>query len=53
LQSHRQETSKLSTDPQFAAKTRDIVGLYPDLPLAPGIAERRTHDYERHCTTTL
>lgn len=23
------------------------------LPLAPGIAERRTHDYERHGTTTL
>ena len=25
----------------------------PLLPLAPGIAERRTHDYERHGTTTL
>ncbi len=25
----------------------------PILPLAPGIAERRTHDYERHGTTTL
>ena len=23
------------------------------LPLAPGIPERRTHDYERHGTTTL
>jgi transposase len=78
LQPHRQETFKLSTDPQFVAKTRDIVGLYldpptkamvlcvdeksqiqaldrtqPILPLAPGIAERRTHDYERHGTTTL
>ena len=67
LQPHRQETFKLSTDPQFVAKTRDIVGLYldpptkamvlcvdeksqiqaldrtqPILPLAPGIAERRT-----------
>jgi transposase len=78
LQPHRQETFKLSTDPLFVAKTRDIVGLYLDpptkamvlcvdeksqiqaldrtqplLPLAPGIAERRTHDYERHGTTTL
>lgn len=78
LQPHRQETFKLSTDPQFVAKTRDIVGLYLDpptkamvlcvdeksqiqaldrtqplLPLAPGIPERRTHDYERHGTTTL
>jgi transposase len=78
LQPHRQETFKLSTDPQFVAKTRDIVGLYLDpptkamvlcvdeksqiqaldrtqplLPLAPGIAERRTHDYARHGTTTL
>ena len=78
LQPHRQETFKLSTDPQFVAKTRDIVGLYLDpptkaivlsvdeksqiqaldrtqplLPLAPGIAERRTHDYQRHGTTTL
>jgi len=78
LQPHRQETFKLSTDPLFVAKTRDIVGLYLDpptkamvlcvdeksqiqaidrtqplLPLAPGIPERRTHDYERHGTTTL
>jgi transposase len=78
LQPHRQETSKLSTDPLFVEKTRDIVGLYidppvkamvlcvdeksqiqaldrtrPILPLAPGVAERRTHDYERHGTTTL
>ena len=78
LQPHRQETFKLSTDPQFTAKTRDIVGLYlappdralvlcvdeksqiqaldrtqPILPLAPGIPERRTHDYMRHGTTTL
>lgn len=78
LQPHRQETFKLSTDPLFVEKTRDIVGLYinppvkamvlcvdeksqiqaldrtqPILPLAPGVAERRTHDYERHGTTTL
>jgi transposase len=78
LQPHRQETFKLSTDPEFVAKTRDVVGLYldpptkamvlcvdeksqiqaldrtqPILPLAPGIAERRTHDFERHGTTTL
>ena len=77
LQPHRQETFKLSTDPLFVEKTRDIVGLYidppvkamvlfvdeksqiqaldrtqPILPLAPSVAERRTHDYERHGTTT-
>jgi transposase len=78
LQPHRSETFKLSTDPLFVEKVRDIVGLYlnpptkamvlcvdeksqiqaldrtqPLLPLAPGIPERRTHDYERHGTTTL
>ncbi|HEX9877466.1 MAG TPA: IS630 family transposase [Gammaproteobacteria bacterium] len=78
LQPHRQETFKLSTDPLFVEKTRDIVGLYldppvkamvlcvdeksqiqaldrtqPVLPLAPGVPERRTHDYMRHGTTTL
>lgn len=78
LQPHRQETFKLSTDPLFVDKVRDIVGLYldpplkamvlcvdeksqiqaldrtqPILPLAPGVAERRTHDYMRHGTTTL
>lgn len=78
LQPHRQETFKLSTDPLFVEKTRDIVGLYldppvkamvlcvdeksqiqaldrtqPVLPLAPGVPERRTHDYMRHGTTSL
>jgi transposase len=78
LQPHRQETFKLSTDPMFVEKVRDIVGLYldpplkamvlcvdeksqiqaldrtqPILPLAPGVPERRTHDYMRHGTTTL
>jgi len=78
LQPHRQESFKLSTDPMFVEKVRDIVGLYMDpplmamvlcvdeksqiqaldrtqplLPLAPGIPERRTHDYMRHGTTTL
>lgn len=78
LQPHRQETFKLSSDPMFVEKVRDIVGLYMDpplkamvlcvdeksqiqaldrtqpvLPLAPGIPERRTHDCERHGTTTL
>lgn len=28
LQSHRLETFKLSTDPDFVAKVRDVVGLY-------------------------
>lgn len=78
LQPHRVETFKFSTDPQFVAKVRDIVGLYlnppdkavvlsvdeksqiqaldrtqPILPLRPGLPERRTHDYQRHGTTTL
>jgi len=78
LQPHRQESFKLSSDPLFVEKVRDIVGLYldpplkamvlcvdeksqiqaldrtqPMLPLAPGIPERRTHDYMRHGTTTL
>lgn len=78
LQPHRVEHFKLSNDPQFIEKVRDIVGLYlspperalvlcadekaqiqaldrtqPILPLRPGIAERRTHDYLRHGTTSL
>ena len=78
LQPHRVETFKLSTDPLFVEKVRDIVGLYlnpperamvlcvdeksqiqaldrtqPLPPLRPGQAERRTHDYKRHGTTSL
>lgn len=78
LQPHRVETFKLSNDPLFVEKVRDIVGLYLDppdkalvlcvdeksqiqaldrtqplLPMRPGQAERRTHDYVRHGTTTL
>ncbi len=78
LQPHRAETFKLSTDPQFVEKVRDIVGLYmsppsnalvicvdeksqiqalnrtqPVLPMTMGQVERRTHDYDRHGTTTL
>jgi hypothetical protein len=32
LKPHRVRTFKLSNDPQFAAKVRDIVGLYMDPP---------------------
>jgi hypothetical protein len=32
LQPHRQETWKLSSDPRFIEKVRDIVGLYPNPP---------------------
>ena len=32
LQPHRQDTWKLSKDPQFIAKVRDVVGLYLDPP---------------------
>jgi transposase len=78
LQPHRVETFKLSTDPLFIEKVRDIVGLYMDpperavvlcvdeksqiqaldrtqplLPMRPGQAERRTHDYKRYGTTSL
>jgi len=78
LQPHRVETFKLSKDPLFIEKVRDIVGLYlhppdralvlcvdeksqiqaldrtqPLLPMRPGYAERRTHDYKRHGTTSL
>jgi transposase len=78
LQPHRAETFKLSTDPLFVDKVRDIVGLYlspperalvlcvdeksqiqaldrtqPLLPMRPGQAERRSHDYVRHGTTSL
>ncbi len=78
LQPHRQETFKLSKDPLFVEKVRDIVGLYmnpptkavvlcvdeksqiqaldrtqPLLPMMPGVAERRSHDYVRHGTTSL
>jgi transposase len=78
LQPHRSESFKLSTDPLFIEKVRDIVGLYlnppqralvlcvdeksqiqaldrtqPLLPMRPGQVERRTHDYERHGTTSL
>lgn len=78
LKPHLSETFKLSTDPFFVEKVRDIVGLsmsppqralilssdeksqvqtpdrtQPLLPLAPGPAERRTHDYVRNGTTSL
>ena len=78
LQPHRLETFKLSTDPDFVAKVRDVVGLYvsppehalvlsvdeksqiqaldrtqPLLPMRPGQAARRSHDYTRHGTTSL
>jgi transposase len=78
LQPHRQENFKLSRDPLFIDKVRDIVGLYLDpperalvlcvdeksqiqalertaplLPMRPGQAERRAHDYLRHGTTSL
>lgn len=78
LQPHRSETFKISQDPDFVTKVRDIVGLYLDppdhalvlsvdektqiqaldrtqplLPMRPGQAERHTHDYVRHGTTSL
>ena len=78
LKPHLHGTFKLSTDPFFVEKVRDVVGLYlsppgnaivlsvdeksqvqaldrtqPILPMAPGQAERGTHDYVRHGVTSL
>ena len=80
LKPHLERTFKLSTDPFFVEKVRDVVGLYvnppeqtravvlcvdeksqvqalertqPLLPMRPGQPQRRTHDYERHGTTSL
>jgi transposase len=78
LKPHRADTFKLSTDPFFVEKVRDVVGLYldpperavvlsvdeksqvqaldrtqPVLPMTPTQAERGTHDYVRHGTTSL
>ena len=78
LKPHQIEEFKLSPDPQFIDKVRDVVGLYlnppdaavvlcvdektqvqaldrtaPVLPLMPGVAQRRTHDYVRNGTTNL
>lgn len=80
LKPHLEQTFKLSTDPFFVEKVRDVVGLYlnppeqtravvlcvdeksqvqalertqPLLPMGPGQPARRTHDYERHGTTSL
>jgi transposase len=78
LKPHLRESFKLSTDPYFVEKVRDVVGLYldppdravvlcvdeksgtqaldrtqPVLPMTPGQAERGTHDYVRHGTTSL
>ena len=41
LQPHRQETFKLSTDPLFIDKVRDIVGLYLNPPRSDGAVCRR------------
>lgn len=48
LKPHLQETFKLSTDPYFVDKVRDVVG-----PLTFGQPATRTHDYKRHGTTSL
>ena len=43
LQPHRVETFKFSTDPQFVAKVRDIVGLYlnpPDQAIVLSVDEK-------------
>ena len=41
---HRIRTFKLSNDPKFAAKVRDIVGLHVDPPAHPGRGAQRRLD---------
>ncbi len=78
LKPHLRESFKLSTDPFFVEKVRDVVGLYLDPPAKaivlcvdeksqvqaldrtqpiqpplPGRAEKASHDYTRHGTTSL
>ena len=90
LRPHQVKTFKVSRDPRFEIKVRDVVGLYVDppdhavvlsvdeservnatgsseranqiqalgrtqrpLPMKPGHAETRTHDYRRNGTTCL
>ena len=45
---HKQDSSKLSKDPLFVAKVRDIA-----FPMLPGTPARATHDYVRHGTSSL
>jgi len=49
LQPHRVRQFKLSKDPEFTAKLRDVVGLCR----SKRGAGTMTHDYKRHGTTTL
>ncbi|MHB8671373.1 MAG: IS630 family transposase [Acidimicrobiales bacterium] len=79
LTPHLADSFKLSTDPLFIEKVRDVVGLYLDPPeravvlcvdeksqiqalsrfqpilplMTGGTPERRSHNYERHGTTSL
>src|SRR6478752_729585 len=56
LKPHRQETFKLSTDPQFVDKKTQVQALdrsQPVIPMMPGTAERITHDYIRAGTIDL
>ncbi len=78
LRPHQVKTFKVSRDPRFEIKVRDVVGLHagpPDhavvipaggkpqiqalgrtqrpLPMKPGHAATRTHDYERNAATCL
>ena len=69
LKPHLIRTFKLSNDPRFEEKLRDVVGLYLDRPTTPrsaltesdpgmdrtqpGLPTLRDDDYKRHGTTTL
>jgi transposase len=51
LQPHRAETFKLSTDPLFVDKVRDVVGLYLDPPERALVANREAHALIRQALT--
>jgi transposase len=56
LQPHRTETFKLSTDPHFVEKVRDIVGLYlspPERALVSASTKRARSRRSRHGTLSL
>jgi transposase len=69
LKPHLSKSFKLSNDPHFVEKVRDVVGLYLNPPdkalvlcvdeksqiqaLDYGLPETHTHDYRRYGTTTL
>jgi len=50
LQPHRVKQFKLSTDPRFVAKLRDIVGVYVDPPATPSSSRSTRRARSRRST---